>query len=127
MTSLIGKAAVGAALAATAVLAAAPAEARDRYWRPHHGDDAAVAVAAGIAGLAIGAALASDNHRGRYYYDRGYYPRYRSSYYYYPRSSSYYYDSYPRGYYYGGRYDGYDRYYERQHRRWHRRHDGWGY
>jgi hypothetical protein len=47
----------------------------------HHGNDAAAAaVIAGVAGLALGAALSSNNHgyynRGYYnrgYYDRGYY------------------------------------------------------
>ena len=76
---------IAAALAAitfTGALATA-AEARPRHR--HHDNDGA-AIAAGIAGLAIGAAIAS-NGRDRYYdrgyYGRGYYdgPRYRSGYY----------------------------------------------
>lgn len=114
MTTLIQKAAIGTALVASALTAAAPAEARSyyRYGRHHGGDDAAIAIAAGIAGLAIGAAI-SDNNRGRYY-DRGYYydsyPRYRG-YYSYP---SYYYNSYPDYYYQDYRYR--DRYRDRYRR-----------
>lgn len=57
----------------------------NRDWDRHHNrgnDAAAAALVAGIAGLAIGAAL-SDNHSRSYssgYYDRGYY-----DYGYYPR------------------------------------------
>ncbi len=126
MIGLIRKAArqavLGVALVASAVVAtAAPAEARDRYRHRGGGDDAAIAIGAGLIGLAVGAAIASDNRRDGYhdrrYYNRGYYPAYRGGYY----------NSYPvyRGY---DRYDRYDRYrkYERkrdrQHRRWHRRH-----
>ncbi|MET0180098.1 MAG: hypothetical protein ABW194_06390 [Novosphingobium sp.] len=104
-------------LGTTALVAtAAPATARDRYYRGHRGgDDAAIAIGAGLVGLAIGAAIASDNRRDRYYdgyYERGYYPRA-----YYPRYRTYY-QGYPvyRGY---DRYDRRDRY--RQDRRWHRR------
>jgi hypothetical protein len=110
------------ALGATALVATAtPAAARDRYYRGHHGgDDAAIAIGAGIVGLAIGAAIASDGHRDRYYdrgyYDRGYYPR---SSYYYPRyRNQYYYQGYPAYRGYEG-YDRYDRYGDyRPHRRW---------
>ena len=56
-----------------ALAPAAEAQARDRYYyRYHHGhrDNDGAALAAGIAGLAIGAALASNSgHRG--YYDDG--------------------------------------------------------
>ncbi len=94
------------ALAATGMVGvAAPAEARDRYHRGG-GDDAAIAVGAGIIGLAIGAAIASDNRRDRYYrggyYDGGYYRSY---------PNYYYYDSYPR----------YRNHYYRDHRRYYRR------
>ncbi len=81
--------ALASALAA-GILAAPAAEARDR-WRDHGDDDAAIAIGAGIIGLAIGAAIASDNDDDRYYRDRYYYDR-----------------PVPRGYYY--RYDGYPRY-----------------
>lgn len=46
-------------LAGSLLGAAAPASARD--W-DHHGDHGGAAVVAGIAGLAIGAALASGDH-----------------------------------------------------------------
>ncbi|TCM17858.1 hypothetical protein EDF56_105202 [Novosphingobium sp. PhB165] len=93
---------LGAALAASALTASAPAMAQD-YGR---GNDAAIAVGAGILGLAIGAAIA--DHGDRYYYDRRYYGarryvtvRDRPGYY-------YYYEGAP-GRYYQDRY--YDRYY----------------
>jgi hypothetical protein len=129
MTLNIRKAALGLALAATTAvsLAASPAEARDRWGRHRGGgDDAAIAIAAGIAGLAIGAAVADGNH-GRYYNDRRYYrssyyyPRYRSNYYYYndyPRYNGYYYNDYNRRYRYR---DNYER------RRWRDRDYRWGY
>jgi hypothetical protein len=101
-------AAIGTALAAASLLAAAPAQARDRHR--HHGgggDDAAIAIGAGIVGIAIGAAIASDNddrHDRRYYRD-GYYGDY------YGGGSYGYVDPYPRGYYYRSypRYRGHDR------------------
>ena len=64
---------------ATGALApAAEAQAQNRYYYRHrHHDDDGAAIAAGIAGLAIGAALASGSSRRSYgYYDygpRGYY------------------------------------------------------
>lgn len=82
------------------VVTTAPAEARPHGWGgygggyggyryyDHHGSNAGVAVAAGIAGLAVGAALASprpyyNGYYGGDYYGRGYaYPS--SGYYYYP-------------------------------------------
>jgi len=85
--------------AATLVATAAPADAqryRDRYHRHH--DRTGTAIVAGVAGLAIGAALASssrDRYYDRGYYDRDYYydgPRYRYR-------TRYYYDRpYYRGY-----------------------------
>ena len=133
MTFMFRKAALGLALAATGTMAAAPVEARsyDRYGRHRgSGDDAAIAIAAGIAGLAIGAAVSNGN-QGRYYddrYDRGgyYYPQYRSSYYYnsYPQYNGYYYNNYDRRY---RDYDGYGDRYERRHNRWHNRHERRGY
>ena len=128
MTPLFRKAALALALAATATIAAAPAEARDRWGRHRGGDDAAIAIAAGIAGLAIGAAI-SDNG-GRDYndrYNRGsyYYPQYRDSDYYnsYPQYNYNNYNNYDRRYRdYDRRYRGYD-WYERKHDRWHYRHE----
>lgn len=124
MNTLFKKAALGLALGASALTAAAPADAQyyrgDRYR--HHDNDAAVAIGAGVVGLALGAAIASSG-RDRYY-DRGYY--YNRGYYYdggyaYPRYR--YYRPYPhwRGSYYDGpRYRGYDRYYryDRPYRGW---------
>jgi hypothetical protein len=83
MKTLIGKAALAATLAASTLVVSAPAEARGYHHRG--GGDAAIAIGAGIIGLAIGAAIASDNDDDRYY-DRGYYhdgyPQYRGGYYY---------------------------------------------
>ena len=114
-----------AAMIPALTLIAAPAQARDGYYRGHGGggDDAAIAIGAGVVGLALGAALASnDRHRDRdYYYDDRYY---------YPRGN--YYPAYPR--YYSYRYD-----YPRYDRRWNgwrgdrgyrggwRDHRGWGW
>lgn len=78
---------IAASLGVATLMSSASAEARDRY-RNRGGDDAAIAIGAGVLGLAVGAAIASD--RDDRYYDR----RYRS----YPRGY-YYYDSYPRHYY----------------------------
>lgn len=95
MARIFGKALL-AALVAAGTLVAAPAQARDRYHRGGD-DDVAIAIGAGLVGLAIGAAIASDgdrhHYRDRRYYD-GYYPRYRGGYYYdaYPRYRGYYRD-----------------------------------
>ncbi len=120
MKSMMKKVGLGIALAATALTAAAPAEAQ-RYGRGGYGsyggyghgygrggyDRGGTAVVAGIAGLAIGAALASNNDRYRdsYYYDRGYPQNYDRSYYsdhgYYPQDGYYAYsyrDRYARCY-----------------------------
>ena len=108
------KSAAAAAIPALA-LVAAPAQARDGYYRGHRGggDDAAIAIGAGVVGLALGAALASGSRDRDYYYDDEYY---------YPRGS--YYQSYPR--YYSYDYD-YPRY-RRDWNGWHGdRHDGWGH
>jgi hypothetical protein len=107
MTSIFKTAAIGAALAASAVMVSSPAEARDRYRR---GNDGA-AIAAGVIGLAAIAAIASSSNRNRYYYNDYYYPRS-----YYPRYRVY--RTYPR--YYGYRYDTYPRPYRR-----HRYYRGW--
>lgn len=118
MNNLIKKAGLGVALAATALTAAAPADAqRYRGYRHHRGGDAATgALLGGIVGLGIGAAIASSNRdryydRG-YYADRGYYydapPRviYREEYYA-PRRGYYDRGYAPRPYYQAPRYRGY--------------------
>jgi hypothetical protein len=82
LTAALAAITLGGAVCATA----APAEARGHYgggghyYGGHGRNGAGVAVAAGVVGLALGAALAGD--RGYYdrgyggYYDRGYYPGY---------------------------------------------------
>jgi hypothetical protein len=85
MNGFFKKAGLGVALAATALTAAAPADAqrwgRGGYgrgygggWHGHRsgGNAAGAAVLGGILGLGVGAAIASSNNRNRYY-DRGYY------------------------------------------------------
>jgi hypothetical protein len=89
------RAGIVAALAVGAMTVSTSAQARDRYWHHRGDDDAALAIGAGIIGLAIGAAIASDHDRGYYYDDGYYYGRPRG--YYYPR---YYYREYPRYRYY---------------------------
>ena len=114
---MLRKAALGLALAASMPISATPADARDhhRYYSRHYDDDAALAVSAGIIGLAIGAAIASD--RPRYYDDDDYY--YRERYYrpHYRSYNYYYYDSYPR--YYDRRWYRYNDRHWRHHRRHH--------
>lgn len=117
--NLFRKAILTAALGAAALTTSSPALA-DR-WRGHRhdgGDDAAIAIGAGVVGLALGAAIASssrdrDYDRVDYYYDDG--PRYRE-YYYYREAPRY------RRHYYRPHYRSYDR-------GWHRGHwrDGRGY
>ncbi|MGK6319323.1 hypothetical protein [Sphingomonas sp. DT-204] len=84
MRNLFKKATLGLALGATALVAtAAPAEAQRwrgyRGYHHHHYDRTGPAIAAGVLGLAVGAAIASssrDRYYDRpYYYDRGYYPQ----------------------------------------------------
>lgn len=95
MKTMITKAVLGLTLGATALTAAAPAEAQ-RY-RHRDRDNTGTAIAAGIAGVVIGAAIASSS-RDRY--DRGYrdyhgYDRYDGYYRqrgYYPPQSHYYRD-----------------------------------
>lgn len=84
MKTFVSKAALGLVAGATLLAAAAPAQAQS-YRYDHDGDNTGAVIVAGIAGLAIGAALAADNNRGydydrryydqRYYYDRGGYDR----------------------------------------------------
>jgi hypothetical protein len=102
MTTLLKKAGLGAALAATVLTGlATPAEAQ-RYRHYGHGDAAGAALVGGIAGVAIGAAIASgaDRDRDRYYNDHHYAPNYDYAYY---RGHGY----YPADGYYAYRYRSY--------------------
>lgn len=104
MKTTITKAVLGLTLGATALTAAAPAEAQRYRYRDR--DNTGTAVVAGIAGIAIGAALAGSS-RDRYYdrryrgysdYNRrGYYDNYYNQRGYYPRDSYYYRDYERRG------------------------------
>jgi hypothetical protein len=99
--SIMTKATLGLVAGATMLTAAAPAEAQwRRYHRDRGGDAAAAAIIGGVAGLAIGSAIANDRYRDRSY-DRGYYNR---GYY----DGGYYNGGYygPRNYYAGPRYRG---------------------
>lgn len=103
MKSMMKKAGLGFALAATALTAAAPAEAQRYYGRDYRRDNGGTAVIAGIAGLAIGAAIASnrnDRFRDRFYDDRGFARNYDYNYYsnhgYYPDDGYYAYNYRPR-------------------------------
>jgi hypothetical protein len=95
MTTLFKKATLGLVLGATALGAAAPAAEAQRYRGGRHHDDSGAAVFAGIAGIAIGAAIASDDRRyrdPRYDYDRRYYRDHG----YYPTDGYYYRENYRR-------------------------------
>jgi hypothetical protein len=74
----IGRIAAGvAALAMVAGATAASAQpyrGGGYYGRGHHGNDAGVAIAGGIVGLALGAAIAGNNNHYRSGYDYGYAP-----------------------------------------------------
>ncbi len=73
MMNTIGRVAAGAA-ALTMVVAATGASAYPRDYYRHHGHNGTgTAIAAGVVGLAIGAAIADSGHHDRYY-DRGYAP-----------------------------------------------------
>jgi len=108
MNNIVKKMGLGAVLAATVLGAAVPAQAQrweGGYRHRGGGDAAGAALIGGIAGLAIGAAIASGNDRNRdyYYRERGYRPDYDAYYYrhhgYYP-NNGYYADRYrDRGYY----------------------------
>ena len=97
--NILKRAMLGLTAAASVAVVAAPAEAQSRYYRDHRGNNAGAAIAAGVVGLAVGAALAS-NRRGyddRGHYDNGYYDRghYNRGYY----DQGYHNRSYDRGYY----------------------------
>ncbi len=102
--NLFRKTIAAVALGAAALTTATPAMADD--WRGRHrggGDDAAIAIGAGVVGLALGAAIASSGRdryddRDYYYYDRA--PRYRQHYYYRdaPRYRRHHYRDHHRGY-----------------------------
>ena len=73
----------GGAIATAAIPATAEARPYHGYYGGYHGyghhHDNSAAIVAGVAGLAIGAALASGNHHSYYrsgYYDYGYAPSY---------------------------------------------------
>lgn len=69
----IGRVAAGAAaLSLAAAATTASADSRYHHHRGRDGDVAAAAIAAGIVGLAVGAAISDGNRHDRYY-DRGYY------------------------------------------------------
>jgi len=103
---------VAAALAAGSMAMAVPAEAHGR-----RGNDAAIAIGAGVLGLAVGAAIASDRNSDVYVrYDNR--PRYYGGYYYpaYPV-----YRAYPGWSGYDPRYEEWRRW--REHERW--EHERW--
>ena len=94
---------MGVALAATALTAAAPADAQRyrggyRHYNRGGGDVAAGAILGGILGLGVGAAIANSG-RDRYY-DRGAYYDAPP-----PPPRAYYDRGYGNGYGYGDRYD----------------------
>jgi MFS family permease len=83
MFTSMKKATLATAMAASALASATPAMARD-YHRHNGSNRAAIAVGAGIIGLAIGAIAASNSRDRRYdnrYYDSHQY-YYRDGYYY---------------------------------------------
>lgn len=109
--NLIRKTILGLALGTVTLTTASPALADDwPGYRHGGGDNAAIAIGAGVVGLALGAAIASirddrSYDRDDYYYDRGY-PQYREYYYYRedPRyTDRYYRGDYDRGWRHGGR------------------------
>lgn len=79
MANMITRTIMGFTLGASMLVAAAPAAEAQRYRDRHYrgNDNTGTAIVAGIAGLAIGAALAGNNRRDydrRVYRERDYYP-----------------------------------------------------
>lgn len=75
--TIFKKAALAVGLAATALATTTPAMARD--WHRGNDNTAAVAVGAGILGLAVGAIAASSSRDNDRYYDARYDDRYYGS------------------------------------------------
>ena len=114
MKTLVKKAALATALAATALTSITPAMAQDYYGGRHHrsgGDDTAIAIGIGIIGLAAMAAIASSKNKKRYRHYEGRDYRYRNSYDGYGNDG---YDSNRDGNYYRDRYDNDDSYYDQR-------------
>lgn len=113
MTSIFTKTALGAALAATALVSATPASAREYYGeRDRGGDTAGAAIVGGVIGLALGAIIASSSnrHQDRTRYDRRYNNRGYNGGGYYNQGQTGYNNGYNNGYYNNGSngYNGYD-------------------
>jgi hypothetical protein len=106
MIAQLKKITLAVALGASALAMSAPAEAQ-RFGSYRGRDNGSTAVIAGVAGLAIGAALASSARQDRgYYYDRGYEAPVIT----YPQEYEGYYEGGYRGY---DAHRGYDGYYAR--------------
>jgi len=125
MKTFLKKTGLALGLGATALVGVAPAEAQVARYRGH--DDTGVALVAGLAGLAVGAAIASSNDRGYrddgyYYDDYDGYPQ--SGYYATPGYYGYSYNAYPYAYPRSG-YRGY--YQGHAQRGYYQGHGGYGY
>ncbi len=108
MTNIFTKTALGAALAATALVSATPASAQGYYGHRDHGDGAGAAIAGGIIGLALGAIIVSSSHHHDHdRYDRGYYNNGYNGGGYYNQGQVGYYNGYNNGYY-NNQYRGHD-------------------
>jgi hypothetical protein len=70
LTAAMAAITLGGAVCATATTADARPHGYHGYYGHHRHGNGGAAVAAGVVGLALGAALAGDHDR---YYDRGYY------------------------------------------------------
>ena len=104
MNRILTAAVAALTIAGSVAAVAGPAQAEPyRYYNRHksNNNDAGIAIAAGIVGLAIGAAVASSNNNNRNSsYDTGYYQQgYNSGYGY---DNSYYNNGYQQPYYGGG-------------------------